>query len=61
MEPVFYKFWEISRPDKKFSKVVLPAPEAPIMAKNCPGMIVPDTPLIISFGSLSASLALHLP
>ena len=28
---------------KVFSKVVLPAPLAPIMAMNCPGSTIPDT------------------
>lgn len=59
--PVLVKFYEISRPERKFSSVVLPAPEAPIIAKNWPGMTVPLTPLIISFDSLGAFFPLHLP
>ena len=34
IDPVFFRFAEISRPDKKLSRVVLPAPDAPMIARN---------------------------
>ena len=51
--PIFSSFWEIKRPDKKLRRVVLPAPEAPMMLKNCPGKTDPLTPSRMTFGSRS--------
>lgn len=39
----------------------LKLPEAPMMAKNWPGITVPLTPSIMVFGSLMPPLGLHLP
>jgi len=36
--PSCIKFSEDILPDKKFSKVVFPAPDGPIMLKNYPGL-----------------------
>jgi len=51
--PVFFKFCEINLPDKKLRRVVLPAPDAPIMLKNCPGKTVPETLFKMTLGSAS--------
>jgi len=59
--PCLSKFVEIYLSERKLRSVVFPAPDAPMMARNCPGMTVPDTFLMISFGSLRAFLGLHLP
>ena len=36
--------FEVLYPDKMFNKVLLPAPEGPIIAVNSPGCKVPLTP-----------------
>ena len=38
---------EIKRPDKWLSNVVFPAPEAPTILKNFPGLAAPETLLRI--------------
>lgn len=45
--PYFYSPVEINLPDKKFSKVVFPAPDAPIIDTNSPGKTDPLISLII--------------
>jgi len=45
--PYFYNPLEINLPDKKFNKVVFPAPEAPIIETNSPGKTDPLISLII--------------
>ena len=39
--------FEVLYPAKMFIKVLLPAPEGPMMAVNSPGRIVPLTPIKI--------------
>jgi hypothetical protein len=49
MVPDLVKLFEMRRPLKWFSKVVLPAPEAPIILMNYPGSAHPLTPSKIIF------------
>ena len=59
MVPVFSRFYDINLPLRKLSKVVFPAPEAPMILKNCPGRTDPLTPSKMTLGSRSDFFPQH--
>jgi hypothetical protein len=59
MVPDFSRFYEINLPLRKLSRVVLPAPDAPMILKNWPGRTEPLTPSRIVLGSTSGFLPQH--
>ena len=54
------RFADANLPERWFNKVVFPAPDAPIILINSPGLADPETPLRIGFGS-SVDFLPHLP
>jgi hypothetical protein len=54
------RFAEANLPERWFKRVVFPAPDAPIILTNSPGLAHPETPLRIGFGS-SVDFFPHLP
>lgn len=59
--PFFDRFYEIKRPERKLSSVVLPAPDAPMIERNWPGLTQPDTPSRIILRGPLGSARLQQP
>jgi hypothetical protein len=49
--PLLRRLFDMSLPERWFNRVVLPAPEAPIILMNCPGRADPLMPFKIFFTS----------